>query len=91
MLLADWMLLTLGDRCGGGACVRLPPSHHAGGSCSQHRSLRSSTASLPLPAPQLDIAYDSFIRTTDPRHEALVATMLERVWERGDIYKAQYR
>lgn len=40
---------------------------------------------------QLDIAYDSFIRTTDPRHEALVSQVLERVWERGDIYKAQYR
>lgn len=39
---------------------------------------------------QLDISYDSFIRTTDRKHEALVSTMLERVWSRGDIYKAQY-
>lgn len=39
---------------------------------------------------QLDISYDSFIRTTDPKHEALVRAVLERVWERGDIYKAQY-
>lgn len=36
---------------------------------------------------QMDIAYDSFVRTTDPKHEALVAEVLERVWERGDIYK----
>jgi methionyl-tRNA synthetase len=38
----------------------------------------------------LDISYDSFIRTTDAKHEALVKTVLERVWERGDIYKASY-
>ena len=39
---------------------------------------------------QLDIAYDSFIRTTDARHEALVREVLERVWARGDIYAADY-
>ncbi|GAB4819284.1 hypothetical protein N2152v2_006330 [Parachlorella kessleri] len=39
---------------------------------------------------QLDVAYDSFIRTTDAKHEALVAAMLDRVWEKGDIYKANY-
>ena len=38
----------------------------------------------------LDISYDSFIRTTDAKHETLVKTVLERVWERGDIYKAKY-
>lgn len=38
----------------------------------------------------LDIGYDSFIRTTDARHEALVVSVLERVWQRGDIYKADY-
>ncbi|PSC70792.1 methionine-tRNA mitochondrial [Micractinium conductrix] len=38
----------------------------------------------------LDIAYDSFIRTTDAKHESLVRTVLERVWDRGDIYKADY-
>ncbi|KAL4424484.1 hypothetical protein ABPG77_006793 [Micractinium sp. CCAP 211/92] len=38
----------------------------------------------------LDIAYDSFIRTTDGPHEALVSAVLERVWQRGDIYKADY-
>lgn len=40
---------------------------------------------------QLDINYDSFIRTTDPKHEGLVKAVLERVWDRGDIYKAQYQ
>ena len=46
--------------------------------------------SLLLPSAQLDIAYDSFIRTTDPKHERLVVSMLERVWEKGDIYQANY-
>lgn len=39
---------------------------------------------------KLDIAYDGFIRTTDPQHEALVAEVLQRVWDKGDIYKAAY-
>ena len=39
----------------------------------------------------LHIDYDSFIRTTDPKHEELVKAVLERVWEGGDIYKAQYQ
>ncbi len=41
-------------------------------------------------AAQLDISYDSFVRTTDARHEALVTAFLERVWERDDIYKSDY-
>ncbi len=39
---------------------------------------------------QLDISYDSFVRTTDGRHEALVTEFLERVWQNGDIYKSDY-
>jgi len=39
---------------------------------------------------QLDIQYDSFIRTTDPHHEALVGELLTRCYEAGDIYKANY-
>lgn len=35
---------------------------------------------------QLNIEVDSFIRTTDPRHEAIVKEFFQRVWERGDIY-----
>lgn len=40
---------------------------------------------------QLDISYDSFIRTTSVKHEKLVQTVLNRVWENGDIYKANYK
>jgi methionyl-tRNA synthetase len=39
---------------------------------------------------QLDISYDAFVRTTDPKHENLVKTVLNRVWEKGDIYAADY-
>jgi methionyl-tRNA synthetase len=37
----------------------------------------------------LDIRCDRFIRTTDPRHEALVKEFFQRIWEQGDIYAGQ--
>jgi methionyl-tRNA synthetase len=37
----------------------------------------------------LNIQYDSFIRTTSPRHEAIVREFFQRVWDRGDIYLSQ--
>src|SRR4028119_930287 len=37
---------------------------------------------------QLNIQYDRFIRTTAPKHEALVKEFFQRVWEKGDIYKS---
>ncbi len=36
---------------------------------------------------QLNITYDCFIRTTNPRHEAIVREFYQRVWENGDIYE----
>ncbi|MCI0726518.1 MAG: methionine--tRNA ligase [Chloroflexi bacterium] len=38
----------------------------------------------------LHIAYDDFIRTTEPRHVRVVETVLQRLWEQGDIYLGQY-
>lgn len=38
---------------------------------------------------QLNIQYDRFSRTTDPRHEAIVKEFFGRVWDRGDIYLGQ--
>ncbi|HEX9891226.1 MAG TPA: methionine--tRNA ligase [Actinomycetota bacterium] len=40
----------------------------------------------------LDISYDDYIRTTEPRHEAAVATLLQAVYENGrdDIYLGSY-
>src|SRR3546814_18723446 len=33
----------------------------------------------------LDVSYDDFIRTTEPRHHAAVQTLLERIKAHGDI------
>ncbi|KAA8539441.1 hypothetical protein F0562_026133 [Nyssa sinensis] len=38
----------------------------------------------------LDISYDKFIRTTDPKHEAIVTEFYSRVLANGDIYRADY-
>ncbi|XP_071709815.1 methionine--tRNA ligase, chloroplastic/mitochondrial [Rutidosis leptorrhynchoides] len=38
----------------------------------------------------LDISYDKFIRTTDPKHEAIVEEFYTKVLANGDIYRADY-
>ncbi|CAK9308792.1 unnamed protein product [Citrullus colocynthis] len=38
----------------------------------------------------LDVAYDKFIRTTDPKHEAIVKEFYSKVLANGDIYRADY-
>uniref|UniRef100_A0A0E0KAC4 methionine--tRNA ligase n=1 Tax=Oryza punctata TaxID=4537 RepID=A0A0E0KAC4_ORYPU len=38
----------------------------------------------------LDIEYDKFIRTTDPKHDAVVNDFYSRVLDSGDIYRADY-
>ncbi len=38
----------------------------------------------------LEISYDDFIRTTEPRHKRAVQTIFERVRDRGEIYKGVY-
>ena len=38
----------------------------------------------------LDISYDDYIRTTEPRHAAAVQTLLTRCYENGHIYKDTY-
>ncbi len=42
-------------------------------------------------ADQLDISYDSFIRTTDPVHIAAAQAFWARCFDAGDIYKASYK
>jgi len=37
-----------------------------------------------------ELEYDKFIRTTDPEHEKAVIFLLEKLQEKGDIYKAPY-
>lgn len=39
---------------------------------------------------RLEITYDDFIRTTEPRHERIVQKVFQRLYEQGDIYKAEY-
>jgi len=38
----------------------------------------------------LSIAYDDFVRTTEPRHEKVVQTVLAALHERGELYTADY-
>ncbi|TVM20033.1 methionine--tRNA ligase [Oceanidesulfovibrio indonesiensis] len=40
--------------------------------------------------PSLDIEYDRFVRTTEPQHVETVRTILQRVYDSGDIYFAEY-
>ncbi|GMH10695.1 hypothetical protein Nepgr_012536 [Nepenthes gracilis] len=39
---------------------------------------------------ELDVAYDKFIRTTDPKHETIVKEFYSTVLANGDIYRADY-
>jgi methionyl-tRNA synthetase len=38
----------------------------------------------------LNISYDDFIRTSEPRHEQAVQKIFTRLHEKGDIYKSSY-
>ncbi len=39
---------------------------------------------------RVNASNDFFVRTTDPRHGALVQEFLQRIYERGDIYEGVY-
>ncbi|MCL6551357.1 MAG: methionine--tRNA ligase [Acidothermus cellulolyticus] len=39
---------------------------------------------------ELDISYDDFIRTTEPRHTGRVQAFLQRLYEKGEIYEGVY-
>src|SRR5262245_16204928 len=39
---------------------------------------------------RLEIRHDDFIRTTEPRHKAVVTKVLQMLWNAGEIYKADY-
>jgi methionyl-tRNA synthetase len=40
---------------------------------------------------KLDISNDDFIRTTEPRHKQVVRDVLQRLFDKGEIYKAEYQ
>ena len=39
---------------------------------------------------KLDISFDDFIRTSEPRHRQAVQALLQRSFDAGDIYEGQY-
>lgn len=39
---------------------------------------------------RLEIRYDDFMRTTQPRHIRVVQSVLQRLWDAGQIYRADY-
>lgn len=39
----------------------------------------------------LNISNDDFIRTTEERHRRVVQSILQDLWDRGEIYKGEYR
>jgi len=38
----------------------------------------------------LDISYDEFIRTTDKKHEELIKIIVQKMFDKGDIYLGEY-
>jgi methionyl-tRNA synthetase len=38
----------------------------------------------------LDISNDDYIRTTEPRHKEIVRSLLQTLYDKGEIYKAEY-
>ena len=39
---------------------------------------------------KLNIDYDGFIRTTDENHKKVVQDILQKVYDKGDIYLGEY-
>ena len=39
----------------------------------------------------MNTSYDKFVRTTDPNHERIVQKIFDKMYEKGDIYKGEYR
>ena len=39
---------------------------------------------------RLEITHNDFIRTTEPRHKLVVQSILQDLFDRGEIYKAEY-
>jgi methionyl-tRNA synthetase len=40
---------------------------------------------------RLGVSYDDFIRTTEPRHKKVVRDILQQLFDKGEIYRAEYR
>lgn len=62
------------------AAAGISPRQYADGISSQFRELW----------PRLNITNDYFIRTTDEDHQAVVRSILQKVYDAGDIYFGEY-
>jgi methionyl-tRNA synthetase len=49
------------------------------------------TAEFRALLPKLNISNDDFIRTTEERHKKVVRAVLQQLFEKGEIYQAEYR
>ena len=39
----------------------------------------------------MNTSYDKFVRTTDPNHERIVQKIFDKMYDKGDIYKGEYK
>ncbi len=40
---------------------------------------------------KMNTSYDRFVRTTDPKHEKVVQKIFKKMYDKGDIYKGEYK
>ncbi len=59
----------------------IPPQQFVDGVSAEFRAL----------LPKLNVSNDDFIRTTEPRHKQVVRAVLQQLFDKGEIYKAEYR
>jgi len=81
----DVIFLTGSDEHG----LKVQRAAEANGITAQEQADRTSEA-FKRTWRELDIAYDDFIRTTEPRHHRAVQAFLSRVYENGHVYKGRY-
>jgi methionyl-tRNA synthetase len=58
----------------------LSPQSHCNGMAEDFKEL----------CKRLNIAYDRYIRTTEPEHKRVVRDCLQKLYDSGDVYKADY-
>lgn len=39
---------------------------------------------------KLDVSFDDFIRTTEPRHKTTVQALIQRIYDAGDVFESKY-
>jgi methionyl-tRNA synthetase len=59
----------------------IPPQQYADEVSAEFRAL----------LPRLNISNDDFIRTTEERHQRIVRQVLQQLFDKGEIYKAEYK